>query len=145
MLQNIVVGVDFSPASRLALSRAAEWSERLKVPLTALHVLQTPGPVLPEAQIILPDPSWLQDMENHARQQLESWIQGMSNAQAKVRWGAPAQELVEEAKPESLLVVAQVGHNALAQLLFGSTAARCVRHAPCDVLVVRADAGGKVK
>jgi len=36
-------------------------------------------------------------------------------------------------------VVAQVGHSTLERLLFGSTAARVVRLAPCDVLVVRTD------
>ena len=35
----------------------------------------------------------------------------------------------------------QRGHSALERLRFGSTAAKVVKHAPCDVLVVRADAG----
>ena len=39
--------------------------------------------------------------------------------------------------PEALLVIGQVGHSALEHLLFGSTATKLVRHAPCDVLVVR--------
>ena len=51
----------------------------------------------------------------------------------------PAEELVSEADPRTLLVVAQVGHSTLERLLFGSTAARVVRLAPCDVLVVRTE------
>jgi universal stress protein A len=39
--------------------------------------------------------------------------------------------------------VAQVGHSGIERLLFGSTAARVVKHAPCDVLVVRGE--GKKK
>jgi len=139
MIQSVLVGVDFSEASRQALNQARSLAERLDVPLTALHVLQLPPPLLPEVQLPLPDPDWTQDMERRAGEQLEKWIEGFPNAQSLIRWGNPAEELVAAAVPESLLVVAQVGHSTWERLLFGSTAARVVRHAPCDVLVVRAE------
>ena len=138
MIKRVLVGVDFSEASRQALERGAAWASRLGVPLTAMHVLQPPAPMLPEAQIALPDPAWLQSMEDHARVQLEGWLETWPGSQALVKWGGPAEELVAEASPDTLLVVAQVGHSTLERLLFGSTAARVVRLAPCDVLVVRA-------
>ncbi len=140
MIQRILVGVDFSESSRLALERGAAWAARIDVPLVAMHVLQPPAPMLPEAQIALPDPTWLKAMEDHAREELEVLIQEIPGAQAIVKWGSPAEELVGEATPECLLVVAQVGHSGLERLLFGSTAARVVKHAPCDVLVVRGEA-----
>ena len=140
MIGEVLVGVDFSSASRQALDRAAMWSSRLCVPLRILHVLMPPAPMLPEAQIALPDQEWLSSMETHAREQLQTWAQGLPNTTALVKWGSPAEELVAEASPDTLLVVAQVGHTTLERLLFGSTAARVVRHAPCDVLVVRAEA-----
>ena len=139
MIRSVLVGVDFSAASRQALERGAAWAGRLGVPMIALHVLQPPAPMLPEAQIALPDPAWLQSMEQQAREQLASWVKDLPNAESRVAWGSPAEELVAACTPETLLIVAQVGHSALARLLFGSTAARVVRHAPCDVLVVRAD------
>ena len=140
MIQSVLVGVDFSSASRQALERGAAWAGRLSVPLRALHVLQPPTPLLPEAQIALPDPAWLQSMEQQAREQLAAWVKGIPGAEPLVAWGSPAEELVAACTPETLLIVSQVGHTALARLLFGSTAARVVRHAPCDVLVVRAEA-----
>ncbi|HET6329919.1 MAG TPA: universal stress protein [Holophagaceae bacterium] len=139
MIRSVLVGVDFSTASRQALDRGAAWAGRLGVPLAALHVLQPPAPMLPEAQIALPDPVWLQSMEQQAREQLAAWVKDIPGAEARVAWGSPAEELVAGCTPETLLIVAQVGHTALARLLFGSTAARVVRHAPCDVLVVRAE------
>jgi nucleotide-binding universal stress UspA family protein len=139
MIQRVLVGVDFSDSSRLALERAAEWAAKLGAPITAIHVLQPPAPMLPEAQIALPDPSWLKAMEDHAREHLEAMIQDIPRATVAVKWGSPAEELVSEATPESLLVVAQVGHSGLERLLFGSTASRVVKHAPCDVLVVRGE------
>ena len=139
MIKSVLVGVDFSTASRVALERGAGWAAQLGVPLMALHVLQPPAPMLPEAQIALPDPAWLQSMEQQAREQLAGWVKDIPGAESRIVWGSPAEELVGACTPETLLIVAQVGHSALARLLFGSTAARVVRHAPCDVLVVRAE------
>lgn len=140
MITRVLVGVDFSEASRQALERGGGWARRNGVPLVAMHVLQPPAPMLPEAQIALPDPAWLHTMEDHARAQLEAWVQPYPGASVVVRWGGPAEELVAEADAQTLLVVAQVGHSALERLLFGSTASRVVRLAPCDVLVVRTEA-----
>ncbi len=139
MIHSVLVGVDFSKASLQALARGRAFAERLNVPLTALHVLHLPPPILPEIQLPLPDPDWTLDMERRSLEALEKCIQGFADADALIRWGSPAEELVAAADPDTLLVVAQVGHTTLERLLFGSTAARVVRHAPCDVLVVRAE------
>jgi universal stress protein A len=139
MFNRVIVGVDFSEASRGALAKAAAWAGKLGSPLVAVHVLQPPAPMLPEAQIALPDPAWLQAMEDHALEHLRKWVEDVPNAMAEVKWGSPAEELVAMADAASLLVVAQVGHSGIERLLFGSTAARVVKHAPCDVLVVRRD------
>ena len=137
MITRVLVGIDFSEASKLALERAAAWARRLELPLAAMHVLQPPAPMLPEAQIALPDPAWLKSMETHAMEQLQKFVQEVPGTECIVKWGSPAEELVGEATPECLLVVAQVGHSGIERLLFGSTAARVVKHAPGDVLVVR--------
>jgi len=139
MINRVIVGVDFSEASRSALNQAAAWAQKLDKPLVAVHVLQPPAPMLPEAQISLPDPTWLQAMEDHARDHLRQWAAPFPDATLEVKWGSPAEELVAMADPRSLLVVAQVGHSGIERLLFGSTAARVVKHAPCDVLVVRGE------
>lgn len=137
MCTRVIVGVDFSEASRSALTKATTWAQKLGVPLVVAHVLQPPAPMLPEAQIALPDPTWLQAMEDHALDHLGQWIEGLPDASVAVMWGSPAEELVALADADSLLVVSQVGHSGIERLLFGSTAARVVKHAPCDVLVVR--------
>lgn len=145
MIKRVLVGIDFSEASRLALEQAAAWAQKCTAPLVAMHVLQSPAPMLPEAQIALPDPDWLQSMEAHAKEQLELFVAHLPGTATLVTWGSPAEELVAEATPECLLVVAQVGHTGIERLLFGSTASRVVKHAPCDVLVVRAERGKRRK
>lgn len=139
MIDRVIIGVDFSEASRAALAKASLWAQKVGAPLVVVHVLQPPAPMLPEAQIALPDPAWLQAMEDHALDHLRQWVEGIPSARVEVKWGSPAEELVALASVQSLLVVAQVGHSGIERLLFGSTAARVVKHAPCDVLVVRAD------
>lgn len=139
MITNILVGVDFSDASKGALAKAHGWAQHLGVSLRALHVLQPPAPLLPEAQVALPDQEWMDAMEQHAKEQLVRWVEAWPGTATEVRWGSPAEELVACAGPDTLLVVSQVGHSGIERLLFGSTAARVVRHAPCDVLVVRRD------
>lgn len=143
MINRVIVGIDFSDASRSALNQAAAWAQRLGKPLVAVHVLQPPAPMLPEAQIALPDPAWLQAMEDHARDHLKQWTADLPDTEIEVKWGSPAEELVALADKGSLLVVAQVGHSGIERLLFGSTAARVVKHAPCDVLVVRGEKTAK--
>jgi nucleotide-binding universal stress UspA family protein len=53
--------------------------------------------------------------------------------------GNPAAEIIHaaEARGIELIVVGRQGMNAVQRFLMGSVADRVVKHAPCDVLVVR--------
>jgi len=137
MTQRVIVGIDFSESSRIAHEKGYFWAARLGAELVAMHVLQPPAPMLPEAQIPMPDRNWLESLEAHAKEHLVTMVKNIPDAKTLVKWGSPAEELIGEATKDCLLVVAQVGHSGIERLLFGSTAARVVKHAPCDVLVVR--------
>jgi len=138
MVKRILVGVDFSEASRKALATAHEWAGRLGLPVTAFHVLQVPAPPLPEAESLgILSADWREKLMEHAVEQLEAWAQPFAGTQLLVKWGRPAEALVAEADADTLLVVASVGHSVFERMLFGGTATKVVKHAPCDVLVVR--------
>ena len=141
MITRILVGVDFSPSSRRALERGAEWAGRLGVPLVVLHVLALPTP-MPfgagmEVPPALPEAGWFDSTEREAAQRLRDWVKDLPSAQPKVAWGTPSAKLLEEADGGTLVVVAQKSHSKLEHLMFGSTASHVVREAPCDVLVVK--------
>ncbi|MFJ6198092.1 universal stress protein [Micromonospora sp. NPDC092111] len=50
--------------------------------------------------------------------------------------GHPAQALLDAADRAQLLVVGSRGHGAFAGMLLGSVSQHCVQHAPCPVVVV---------
>lgn len=137
MFNRVLVGVDFSPASRRALERGAALARELKLPLVAVHVVENAKPPFYAAYAPLGDPGWFREVEPMAHQKLAEWLAPYPSARAIVASGSPGESLMAEADPDTLLVVGQVGHNALEHLLFGSTANRVVHHAVCDVLVVR--------
>ncbi|MBC7373377.1 MAG: universal stress protein [Frankiales bacterium] len=56
---------------------------------------------------------------------------------ATVVEGYPARALIEAAQGADLLVVGSRGHHALSGLLLGSVGLHCATHAPCPVLIVR--------
>ena len=137
MFKRVLVAIDFSENSRRALDRAAEWAHQLKAPLSVVHVVE--GPSLAAYSVYAPmgDPTWFVDAQPNASLIMDSWLAGYPEAKGIILAGAPAEELLRVLDPETLLVIGQVGHSALEHLLFGSTATKLVRHAPCDVLVVR--------
>jgi len=142
MVKKILVGLDFSEHSRRALSKAVAWGRTLGVPVTAVHVVELPSVASYSMYASMGDPSWFHDAKPKAGLLMDTWLAPYAEVQPLILTGAPAEELMGAADKETLIVLGQVGHSALEHLLFGSTAAKVVRHAPCDVLVVRTEAVG---
>ena len=118
VITRVLVGVDFSDASRQALDRAAGWAGQCGVPLVAMHVLQPPAPMLPEAQLALPDPTWLHGMEGHAREQLEAWLSPYPGATAELTLAAAADarwEPLATVAPNSPAGLRQICNRAMAR------------------------------
>ncbi len=140
MISRVLVGIDFSPASRQALEQAAQWAGRLRVPLIAVHVVEHPNQVLFQVYAPMADPTWFHKSEPNAKELLEQWLSPFPGSRCLIRSGNAAKLLVAEADADTLIVIGSVGHGALDALLFGSTADRVIRSAKGDVLVVRAKA-----
>ena len=60
-------------------------------------------------------------------------------ARSMVRTGKAFNEIDQYAKEEDidLIIIATHGHSGMEHVLFGSTAEKVIRYAPCPVLVVR--------
>jgi nucleotide-binding universal stress UspA family protein len=136
----VVVGVDGSDQSLVALRWAAEYTRLTSATLravTAWHCPTTYG--------IAPD--WTDmDFVAEARDQLEaSLTQALGDSpgiplETSVVEGQSAPVLLEAARDADLLVVGSHGHGRFAGMLMGSVSTHCVEHASCPVVVVRGDA-----
>lgn len=137
----IVVGVDDSRMSEIALERALRLAEGVGADVDVVHVSYVPATVLASMSGV---PMATEDFADAQRQAVWSRLEQMlAAATVSVRRidleGYPADSLVEHSASvgADLLVVGSRGRGPLASLFLGSTSHRIVNHAPCDVLVVR--------
>ncbi len=151
----IVVGVDYSPASDLALARAFEIAvERPRSEVHVVNVAQLNGgqtlidsPIDPSgiaslsvadatSQVgLFADAQWRAFEAQHTDLASERSPRVVPH----LRLAAPAQEVAQMAADlaADLVVVGTHGRSGLARLILGSVAESVVRLAPCPVLVVR--------
>ena len=142
--QNLLVPVDFSPATDQALRHAMHYVREFAGKITLLHVVEPPPyPEWGYAHLVRRDTA----LKTIARKKLDTLTtdlerQGCTvNAIRIVTGDADTQicHTAEQLHPD-LLIIPTHGHSALTQMFLGGTAERVVRHAACPVLVVRAKA-----
>ena len=141
----ILCPVDFSPSSHLALEAAADLARADDVSLVILHVWQSPVWAIPGEVAI--SPQVLQDMVDGAHSELASWRQqarelGAKEVTTRCVQGVPWDRIVEAAREDraiDLIVMGTHGRTGLGHALLGSVAEKTVRHAPCAVLIARAN------
>jgi len=86
------------------------------------------------------------DMEDAAKKELQRCcieeLRGYENIERVVIRGVPDEEIIKFASANNidLIVMGTHGRKGLDRVLFGSTAAKVVRNAPCAVLTVRVPA-----
>lgn len=140
----IVVGVDGSPCSKVALRWAMTQARQTGADVEAVAAWQ--NPVMYGAAIGY---AWLPstfDGDNVATDTQKALDEVVSEVSAqedepvkvltRVAQGHPAEVLTTIAAGARMLVVGTRGHGAFAGILLGSVSQHCVQHAPCPVVVV---------
>jgi universal stress protein A len=144
--KRILVPVDFSPCSRLALERAADLAKSLDATIDLLHVWQPPPVVAPEAMIgaSTENPGLVQMAKQQAETAMEHFLKaardsGTKIEAARVEPGDPARTIVDEADRGNydLIAMGTHGRTGLAHLLLGSVAEKVVRRSSRPVMTVR--------
>ena len=136
--RRIVVGIDGSQPSRLALQWAMRQAELTGATVDAIHAWDMPPINDPALVVVMPD-----DLKNAAERVVADTILEVAGAHPAVPvrgravQGYPATVLIRAAQDADLLVVGSRGHGGFVGALLGSVSQHCVHHATCPVVVIR--------
>ncbi|MBQ1044156.1 universal stress protein [Micromonospora sp. C32] len=139
--RRIVVGVDGSPGSRIALRWAVAQAELSDARVDVVGAWHDPAEY---AFAYGWSPAVFEDVSIAAitEKMLVEAVADVASGGAPVQFtthvvrGHPAQVLLDAADGAQLLVVGSRGHGAFAGMLLGSVTQHCVQHASCPVVIV---------
>jgi len=142
-IKKILVPIDFSNYSKNALRYAVDFAKLFKAKLYLIYVVE---PMIYPADFSMGQvsiPSMDVDMNERAKDELDNLAKSDITKDAVVetiiKSGKPFVEINETAveKDIDLIIISTHGHTGVEHLLFGSTAEKVVRKAPCPVLTLR--------
>jgi nucleotide-binding universal stress UspA family protein len=138
----IVVGVDGSPGSKIALAWAMNQAKLTAATVEAVIVWQDPavyGSAYGWTSVAFEGDSYAMNM---AKVLDDTIAEAAGEAGTpvtvlpRVVQGHAVEALLEAAAGAQLLVVGSRGHGTFAGIMLGSVSQHCVQHAPCPVVVV---------
>ncbi len=144
-IKKILLPTDFSDTSKEALKYAVSLAGEYGARLTVLHVINrqllTEGLNLPR---VISMEELETEMKKEAARQMAAFLKEAREAEGikpltVILDGVPAAEITRYAKDEDvdLIVIGTHGRGAIEHMLFGGTAEKVVRKAPCPVLLVK--------
>lgn len=147
MFSKILLPTDFSACSAEAARVARLLGERFGSRIAVLHVLDEPVALDPMFRGDVPMELLRGRMEQFAREGMDAFLAahftGFGNFDTILASGIPWREIIRKAREAGigLIVIGTHGRTGMEHVIFGSTAEKVVRMAPCPVLSVRL--GGK--
>jgi nucleotide-binding universal stress UspA family protein len=143
-VRRILVPIDFSKPSLVAIDYASRVATRFGAELNLIHVFEPPTPFvgMNGLPIYLPNP----EAEINARDTLEKAAKRhgipLRAEHVHIKEGRPFEEICRLASKLQidLIIIPTRGNTGLKHLTVGSTAERVIRYSPCPVLVLRSDA-----
>lgn len=143
LIKNILVPIDFSDYSKNALRYAVQFAKYFEAKMYLIYVVE---PMIYPADFSMGQvaiPSMDADLQNRAEEELKNlannFVDFSLELETLIKTGKPFVEINETAKEidADLIIMATHGHTGVEHLLFGSTAEKVVRKAPCPVLTLR--------
>lgn len=144
-MKTILAPIDFSPASDAVVNHAASLAQSMQARLVLLSVVQPPiissdyGPLVENiAEIIAA-------AERSAAERLEKVrtriVGDVPAVETELAGGIPVQAIVDAAARfnADFIVMGSHGHNALYDLVIGSTTHGVLKRAKCPVLIIPAN------
>lgn len=142
-IKKILVPVDFSDYSKAALKYSSAFAKQFNAELILVYVVEPIiyPPDFSMGQLALP--SFNIEIDKRAEEELKKLSQTEIDSSIKIKTlvkpGKPFIEIIETAREEDvdLIIIATHGHSGMEHILFGSTADKVVKKAPCPVLTIR--------
>lgn len=142
-IKKILVPIDFSDYSKSALRYAVNFSKNFKAEMILIYVVEPViyPPDFSMGQIAIPSVNT--EWDKRANQELDKLakenIPDTVSFKTIIKTGKPFVEIVETANDldVDLIIIATHGRTGIEHILFGSTAEKVVRKAPCPVLTLR--------
>lgn len=142
-IKKILVPIDFSDYSKNSLKYAVNFADQFTSEITLIYVVEPViyPPDFSMGQIAIPsvNAEWdlkaKEELEKLAKQEISESVK----VSIKIKTGKPFLEIIDTAAEENvdLIIIATHGHSGVEHILFGSTAEKVVRKAPCPVLTLR--------
>ncbi|UCD35508.1 MAG: universal stress protein [Nitrospiraceae bacterium] len=142
-IERILFPTDFSEGSSYALPYAVDLTRHYNAKLYILHVVydikQATGVHIPH----ISSDEVFRELNEWAVKEISSCyveeVRGLPQVEKKVVKGIPAEEILNFARDEKIdiIVMGTYGRVGLQRLIFGNTAERVVRTAPCPVMTVK--------
>lgn len=142
-IKKILVPIDFSDYSKSALRYAVNFAKLFDAEIILVYVVEPViyPPDFSMGQIAIPTVTT--EFDERAKEELNKLAKNEIPSQVKVstviKSGKPFIEIIDTAVETNvdLIIIATHGHSGVEQILFGSTAEKVVRKAPCPVLTLR--------
>ncbi|OBF93807.1 universal stress protein [Mycobacterium sp. 852002-51163_SCH5372311] len=137
----VVVGVDGSPGSKVAVQWAARDAELRNVPLTLVHVVPATAGTWLESSMV---PEWMRAQRARGRQVIdealkiarESCRRGSAQIECEMPSAITVPALVHLSKDADLVVAGCLGTGTLRGRHLGSVSSGLIYHARCPVAVI---------
>lgn len=142
-IKNILFPTDFSKFSELGLKYALSLSSEYGAKLYILHVIQPPPEAYQQYLEATPIQVYEKQVESIVSKKLSVLVsqedQEKVPTELLLRRGSPFMEIIRIAKEKSidLIIIPTHGRTGLQHDLFGSTAEKVIRWAPCHVLCIK--------
>ncbi len=142
-VKKILIPIDFSDYSKAALRYAINFAKCCEAEMYLIYVVEPAiyPPDFSMGQIAIPsvNTEWDQRAKDELANLAKSEIPADVKTKTIIKTGKPFIEIIETAAEEDidLIIIATHGHTGVEHILFGSTAEKVVRKAPCPVLTLR--------
>ncbi|MBV8179740.1 MAG: universal stress protein [Mycobacterium sp.] len=145
--RGIVVGVDGSPSSDVAIRWAAREAGMRNVPLSLVHVVERhPWGMLALGRGAVPPPSEINEWHKPEGEEIISAAvelakdsvqnRALPELHVEVYFSAPGPALFDLSTQAQLMVVGRRGHGTVGRVLLGSVSTGLIHHAHCPVAVI---------